>query len=76
MQSDDRTTCVDCGTVLGRSMTEAEEAHAEAVLDDRLDGLAERTQDFYVSIPEKIMGILCILGVFAAVVMLNLVGVE
>ena len=76
VQSDDRTVCLDCGAVLGRPMTEAEEERTEAALDDRLDGLAERTQDFYVSIPEKIMGILCILGVIAAVVMLNLVGVE
>ena len=76
VQSDERTTCVDCGKMLGRPMTEAEEAQAEAALDDRLDGLAERAQDFYVSIPEKVMGILCIIGVIAAVVMLNLVGVE
>lgn len=76
MQNDDRTTCVDCGAMLGRPMTEAEEAQAEAVLDDKLDGMAERAQDFYVSIPQKVMGILCILGVIAAVVMLNLVGVE
>ncbi len=76
VQSDDRSTCVDCGTVLGRPMDEAEEAQAEAALDDRLDGLAERAQDFYVSIPEKVMGILCIIAVVAAVVMLNLVGVE
>lgn len=76
VQNDDRTTCVDCGAMLGRPMTEAEEAKAEAVLDDKLDGMAERAQDFYVSIPQKVMGILCILGVIAAVVMLNLVGVE
>ena len=42
VQNDDRTTCVDCGTVLGRPMSEEEEAIAEAALDDRLEGLAER----------------------------------
>lgn len=76
VQNDERTTCVDCGAMLGRPMTEAEEEQSEAELDDRLDGMAERTQDFYVSLPEKIMGILCILGVIAAVMMLNLVGAE
>ena len=76
VQSDERTTCVDCGTVLGRPMDEAEEAQAEAALDDRLDGLAERAEDFYVSIPEKVMGILCIIAAVAAIVMLGLVSVE
>lgn len=76
MQSDDRMTCIDCGAMLGRAMTEAEEARVDAMLDDRLDGMAERAQDFYVSIPDKVMAILCILAAIAAVVMLNLVGVE
>ena len=76
VQSDDRTVCLDCGAMLGRPMTEAEEAQAEAVLDDRLDGLAERAQDFYVSIPDRVMGILCILAAVAAAVMLGLVSAE
>ncbi|MBQ9717817.1 MAG: hypothetical protein IJV76_07470 [Clostridia bacterium] len=76
VQSDERSVCIDCGTLLGRPMSEAEEAQAEAALDDRLDGMAERAQDFYVSVPEKVMGILCILGVIAAVVMLGLVSAE
>jgi len=76
IQSDERTVCLDCGTMLGRPMTESEEAQAEAALDDKLDGMAERAEDFYVSIPQKVMGILCILGVIAALVMLNLVSAE
>lgn len=76
IQSDDRTVCLDCGTMLGRPMTDAEEAQAEAALDDRLDGLAERAQDFYVSIPQKVMGILCIVAAVAAIVMLGLVSAE
>lgn len=76
VQNDERTTCVDCGTVLGRPMDEAEEAQAEAALDNRLDGLADRVQDFYVSIPQKVMGILSILAAVAAVVMLMLVSEE
>lgn len=63
LQSDDRSVCLDCGTLLGRPMTEAEEAAAEAVLDEKLSDMAERTEDFYVPLRDKIMGILCILGV-------------
>ena len=29
LQSDDKTTCLDCGTLLGRPMTEEEEEAAE-----------------------------------------------
>ncbi len=76
LQRDDRTTCVDCGSVLGKPMTDAEEETLHSALDDALDGMAERAQDFYVSLPEKIMGILCIIGAAAVLILLNLVGVE
>lgn len=76
VQNDDRTTCVDCGTVLGRPMSEEEEAIAEAALDDRLEGLAERTEDFYVPLRDKIIGVLCIIGAVAAILLLNFAGVE
>ena len=76
VQSDDRTQCVDCGTLLGTPMTDAEEAHAEAALDDKLDQMADRTEDFHVSLRDKIFGALAILCIIAAVVLLNLAGVE
>lgn len=76
VQNDDRTTCVDCGALLGRPMTEEEEYLAEAELDDRLDDMAERTRDFYVPLRDKIIGVLCIIGAVAAILLLNFVGVE
>ena len=76
VQNDDRTTCVDCGTLLGRPMTEEEEEMAEAALDDKLYAMSERTEDFYVPVRDKIMGVLCIVGVIAAILLLNFAGVE
>lgn len=76
VQNDDRTTCVDCGTLLGRPMTEEEEDIAEAELDDKLYAMSERTEDFYVPLRDKIMGVLCIIGAVAAILLLNFVGVE
>ncbi|MGN1345322.1 MAG: hypothetical protein ACI4V1_00940 [Eubacteriales bacterium] len=76
VQSDSRSTCIDCGALLGKPMSGTEEAKEDAAIDDKLNGMAERTEDFYVSIPEKVMGSLCILGGVAAIVMLNLIGVE
>lgn len=76
VQNDDRTSCIDCGALLGRSMTREEENLVEAELDDRLEGLAERTEDFYVPLREKILGVLCIIGAVAAILLLNFVGIE
>ncbi|MBQ7921802.1 MAG: hypothetical protein IJ325_04385 [Clostridia bacterium] len=74
VQNDDRSTCVDCGAVLGSPMTEKETELHKAELDDKLEGMAERTEDFYVPPRDKVMGILCIFGVIAAVVLLILCG--
>ena len=76
LQSDDRSVCLDCGTLLGRPMTEAEEAAEEDVLDDRLEAMAERTEDFYVPLRDKIMGIICIIGIVAAFVLMGIAGGE
>jgi len=72
VQSDDRNTCIDCGTMLGHPMTEAEEEMVEDALDDKLDNMADKTEDFYVPVRDKIMGIICIIGIIAAVVLLAL----
>ena len=63
LQSDEKTTCLDCGTLLGRPMTEEEEEAADELLDDRLDDLSERMQDFYVPLRDKIMGVISIIGI-------------
>ncbi len=76
IQSDDRTNCLDCGAILGKPLSEEEADAVEDQLDDKLDGMAERAQDFYVSVPDKIMGILCIVIAVASLVMLNLVSVS
>ncbi len=76
VQSDDRSTCIDCGTLLGHSLTEEESALADAELHDRLTGMAERAEDFYVPLRDRIMGILCIAGIIAAVVLLIFCGMD
>ncbi len=74
LQSDDKSVCIDCGAHLGRAMTPLEEEAAEAALDDKLDNMAERAEDFYVPLRDKIMGALCIVGIIAAIVLIVLVG--
>lgn len=74
VQGDDRTTCIDCDSALGRPISKAEEKRIDESIDDKLDSMAERAQDFYVPIHEKIMGILSIIGVIATIVLLFLCG--
>ncbi len=76
LQSDDRSVCLDCGSVLGRPMTDAEEEAAEEALDDKLETMAERTEDFYVPLRDKIMGVICIIGIIAAFVLMGIAGGE
>lgn len=74
VQSDDRNTCLDCGAVLGRPLSEEEEQRMEEELSDALHGMSERTEDFYVSPIEKFLGIFSILAAVALVIMVNLIG--
>lgn len=60
VQDDSRSTCIDCGAVLPKPMTDEEEKAHEEALDDRLDGMAERTEDFYVPVWAKILGFVCV----------------
>ncbi len=76
IQNDDRTNCLDCGALLGKPLSEAEADAVEDRLDDQLYAMSERAQDFFVSVPDKIMGILCIVIAVASLVMLNLVSVS
>lgn len=76
LQNDDNSTCIDCGTVLGKALSEAEAAEINESLDDKLEGMSERTEDFYVPLRDKIMGVLSLLGIIAAIILLVLVGRE
>ena len=71
IQNDSRKKCVDCGALLGSPMSKEEQEAVEAALDDKLDGMAERAEDFYVPLRDKIMGVICIIGIIAAILLLN-----
>lgn len=62
VQNDSRSVCVECGAVLGKPMTEEEEYEVKASLEEKLDDLAEQSDDFYVPIKDRIIGVLCIIG--------------
>ena len=76
LQNDDNSSCIDCGAVLGKALSEAEAAEINESLDDKLDGMSDRTEDFYVPLRDKIMGVLSVIGIIAAIILLVLVGRE
>jgi len=76
VQSDGRNVCLDCGTLLGRAMTKEETAAHEDALDERLSDLSERTEDFYVPLRDKVIGIIALAGIIAAIVLLVLATTE
>ncbi len=68
-QSDERHTCVDCGKVLGKSLS-AEEAEAvEDALDNQLDAMSDHSDVFAVSKTDKILGIIGIVGLIVSCIL-------
>lgn len=76
VRGDGRSTCIDCGSILDSSVGENEKADIEADFDDKLDDMTERTDDFYVSRVERILGIICIVVAVAGLVILNFANVR
>lgn len=70
VQDDSRSTCIDCGAVLPKPMTDEEEKAHEEALDDRLDGMAERTEDFYVPKWARILGFVCLACIVGTILFL------
>ena len=65
VQKDSRMTCIDCGAPLGSSLDDKSEVALEDMLDDKLDGLSERAEDFYVPMRDRILAVVCIVGIEA-----------
>ena len=74
IQNDSRHHCIDCGEKLGKPLSEAEALEIEERLGNTLDDMSDRTEDFYVPLRDKIMGVISVFGIVAAIVLLILVG--
>lgn len=76
IQNDSRHHCIDCGEKLGKPLSKAEALEIEERLDNTLDDMSDRTEDFYVPLRDKIMGVISVIGIIAAIVLHILVGRE
>lgn len=74
VQNDDRTTCVDCGALLGDPMTEGEEKAVNAELSETVTDLARKSDDFSLSKSDIVLGVLSI--VFAAVLAVSILYIR
>jgi len=76
VQNDDRSVCIDCGSVLGKSVSDEEEHNYNENLSEYIDDKSERTEDFYVSRSDKVIGILCIIIAVVCIFIMNTAGVR
>ena len=74
IQNDSRHHCIDCGEKLGKPLSETEVVEIEQKLDNTLDDMSDRTEDFYVPLRDKIMGAISVIGIIASIILLILVG--
>ena len=54
---DDRRQCIDCGAVLGESLSEADEERYLEELSDTVDEMSDRCVEFYISPKQRWFGI-------------------
>ena len=56
IQSNDNTVCLDCNSPLVSFLSEDENKQAEVTLKKQVDNLADKTDEFYVSLRDRILG--------------------
>ncbi len=69
---EDRQNCIDCGAVLGESLSKAEAERIDAERESQIEEMSERCAEFYVSPRRRVCGIcgLVLAGVCAVILWL------
>ncbi len=73
-QSDDRSTCVDCGSFLGDPLSEREEAAVEEAIEATVAHELDPSDNFAVTRRQKLLGIaaiVCIVGMLVLICVAN-----
>ena len=58
LQNDERNICIDCGKLLGASLSESEEKAENAVLEDTLENQAIHAEDMRVGAREIVLAVI------------------
>ena len=72
IQSNDNTVCLDCNSPLVSFLSEDENKQAEATLKKQVDNLADKTDEFYVSLRDRILGYTCFGFIVLALVLIGM----
>ena len=68
--SDKRRNCVDCGEPLGEKLAAEEEAKIRKITGQKIEKLYNKKDPLYVSLYDKIFGVLAVAGAVAFVVLM------
>lgn len=68
--SDKRSFCVDCNEKLGDKLSEFEEQQIQEKLDEKMENMYNKRDPFYVSLFDKIIGAISLLGVLCGLVLM------
>lgn len=74
--SDKRRNCVDCGEPLGKKLSAEEEAKIRKTTVEKIEKLYNKKDPLYVSLYDKIFGILAVAGAvaFAVLMIINYIN--
>ena len=65
-QSDARVFCIDCGERLGHSISNMQSEKIKAETEKKLNKMCRKTDPFYISILDRVIGYLSIIGILIA----------
>lgn len=66
--SDTRVFCVDCGETLGEKLSDAHERQLQEDLSESIDQLYNQADPLYVSVLDKTVGVIALIGSAAALI--------
>ena len=69
-QTDKYVFCIDCGEKLGKAVSQREEAEIKEKTEKNLERLYNKSDPLYVSISDKITGVLAVAAAIVAVILL------
>lgn len=75
IQKDERTTCIDCGSILGKPIQSDGQEQIDEEIADYIDDISYQADDFYISTRDKIIAGLCLVGIIFLLIVPNILGV-
>lgn len=72
--SDDKMFCVDCNEKLSEKLSAVAEQKVRAELNEQIEEMYNKNDPLYVSLFDKVMGVIAVIGVVASLVFMLLIS--